>query len=255
LGIQEPITRFENSAVQPKTNTKSSPISSEKIFTMPGYYDKVAPSHRRGSSGNAQVGFAETLVTGVSRPLSTKEGLRVYYFERHCEKCERCYRPHSVFRRGRQLCSEGHELAIRVVELMFRLRSDGEIVSRSREEHQEIRVEIPAKYHHVVGLFRAIREGGGSFLEEERSYDRHYSVKERSPRSKSVPDPYRHREREPTRDLVIVEPSSPRRKRSSKEYRGSLYLADVRDQEHRDKREGRSRYEVYAPQWDPGYHR
>jgi hypothetical protein len=201
------------------------------------------------------VGFAESLVTGVSRPLSNDEHWKLYYFEDHSTKCDECFKPYAVHKEGRQLCSHGHELAIEVAELLFKLSADGEVYARSKLDGHEVRVEIPASYKNTVGLFKAIERSNHGFLKKRSSYDRNYLVQPRIslPRrhdDEDIPRPssgYKSRLAEPA---VLPLP----RKRSIKPHssvgkRGSVYEDDLYDMEEAARRERQTkyRYEVREP--------
>ena len=104
----------------------------------------------------ARITFAQTLVTGVSRQLTNDEHWTLYYFEDHASKCPSCYNPVAVNNSGRQLCDDGRLLACSAAALFFCLGEDGHVYAE-KEQQQLVRVEMPAKYEHVAGLFKAIQ--------------------------------------------------------------------------------------------------
>jgi hypothetical protein len=223
----------------------------------------------------AHVGFAASLVTGISRPLTNTEDWTLYYFEDHAQSCPACHNPYKVHKASKQLCDQGHQLAVDVADLLFRLRLDGEVYSRTQNESQEVRVEIPCKYLQVAQLFKAIQRSGRGFLKQTPSYDKHYYVGPRLAAARS-PDAAR-RPAAPaaasnTHKVRVVEPSlpttttsrssqhhhSPRRSGSSQRHhaelpvkvkRGSLYETDLLALEEARQRESRFQYtlEVREP--------
>jgi hypothetical protein len=127
----------------------------------------------------ARISFARTLVTGVTRQLTNDEHWTLYYFEDHASKCPSCYNPAAVHKSGRQLCDDGRELAYNVAALLFRLREDGHVYAE--EDEQFVRVEMPSKYEHVAGLFKAVQASRSDILARPRSMDAHYLVRPRIP--------------------------------------------------------------------------
>jgi hypothetical protein len=125
------------------------------------------------------ISFARTLVTGVSRQLNNEEHWTLFYFEQHASTCHACYNPAAVQKAGRQLCEEGRKLACTVAALLFRLCEDGHVYAE--EEEQFVRVEMPAKYEHVSGLFKAVQASRSNILVRPRSMDAHYPVRPRIP--------------------------------------------------------------------------
>lgn len=89
------------------------------------------------SAKNSRVGFADSLVTGISRPVNNEEHWILYYFEAHAAQCLYCETPLQVSTSGRQLCDEGHQLAIDVAELIFR-QKDGKVYSHVKDGEQEV---------------------------------------------------------------------------------------------------------------------
>jgi hypothetical protein len=126
-----------------------------------------------------RISFARALVTGVSRQLRANEHWTLYYFENHAATCSACYNPLAVQNKGRQLCDEGRSLACSVASLLFRLREDGHVYAK--EDHEYIRIEMPAKYEHVAALFKAIEASKNGILQRARSLDAHYPVQPRTP--------------------------------------------------------------------------
>lgn len=111
--------------------------------------------HRRPKS--PIVGFADGYVTSISRPVTNDEHWTLYYFEIHARNCKSCFDPLGVAKLERQFCSEGHELAVDVARLVF-LRKDVEVYSREKEDHKEVRVELPYDYSQCLGLLKAIQQ-------------------------------------------------------------------------------------------------
>lgn len=219
------------------------------------------------SAKNSRVDFADSLVTGISRPVNNEEHWILYYFEAHAAQCLYCETPLQVSTSGRQLCDEGHQLAIDVAELIFR-QKDGKVYSHVKDGEQEVRVEIPHGYEQTLSLLKAIQRASRNkerFL--PKSHDKHYSVGPRTPiipkTKRDSRDLPRSKEEnkpslKPRFDTVIVKPLSPRRPRrrepepqadSSKERskRGSLYGMDMGELEKAERREQRYNLEVRKP--------
>jgi len=203
-----------------------------------------------GFSAPTKVGFAATLVTGVSRPLRRQEHWTIYYFEKHAAKCRDCRNPDQVQKEGQQLCPEGFDYAADIADLLFKLRLDGEVYCTAPREGQAIRVEIPPDYHNVISLLKAFRRSGSGLIKESVSYDRNYPIGPRLARSDSVKEP-----REPVSPSLpyntkTFEPPSPprkiRRRRFSSERmsRGSLHELDERAQREADMRERLCQYDL-----------
>jgi len=204
----------------------------------------------------SKVGFAG--VTGISRPVNNEEHWTLYYFEAHAATCDSCVDPLRVSKSGRQLCDEGHQLAIDVAELIFFRRRDGEVYSHIQDEGQEVRVEMPHGYDQTLSLLKAIHRAlkkGDNFLQKPKSLDRTYFVGSRIPTDHSVK---RKEDRKPSPkphyDTLVVRPTSPQRPRrreresprdSLKESkRGSLYGMDMGELEKAEKRERQLRYNL-----------
>jgi hypothetical protein len=125
-----------------------------------------------------RISFASTPVTGVSRQPTNKEQWTLYYFEEHASKCSSCYNPQAVQKQGRALCDDGRRLATSVATLLFQLRADGHIYAK--EDHEFVRIEMPAKYEHVLGLFKAIAACNNGIMQRSACLDRHFPVSVRS---------------------------------------------------------------------------
>lgn len=216
------------------------------------------------SPKNSKVDFAVNCVTGVSRLVNNEEHWILYYFEAHAAQCRTCEEPLEVSRSGRQLCDEGHQLAIDVAKLIFR-QKDGKVYSHVKDHEQEVRVEIPHDFEQTLSLLKAIQRASKKkerFL--HKSHDKHYSVGSRTTTDHKAKRESRDHQRskeeiqpspKPQFDTVIVQPSSPRRPRrreddpqpeSSKDRskRGSLYGMDMGELEKAERREQRLRYNL-----------
>lgn len=216
------------------------------------------------SAKNPKVDFAHSVVTGISRPVNNEEHWTLYYFEAHAAQCRFCELPLQVATSGRQLCDEGHQLAIDVAELIFR-QKDGKVYSHVKDRGQEVRVEIPHGYEQTLSLLKAIQRASRKkerFL--HKSHDKHYSVGSRIPTGhKTKRDsrdlPWSKQETKPSPkpqfDTVIVQPLSPRRPRRrepepqpessvDRSRRGSLYGMDMGELEKAERREQRLRYNL-----------
>lgn len=217
--------------------------SPQTAFTMGGIRRRDSPISM-SSAKKPHVGFVDTLVTGVSRPLTNNEEWTLWYFESHAAKCGDCRHPYKVQAEGRKLCDKGFDRAYDVAKLLFRIRKDGSCYYMNKQEDQEVRVELPRDYAHVVGLLKAIERSKHTFLSRPKSYDRTYPVAPRLPRSGSVREP-----RAPAFPLYNTrtdEPLAPKSHRKSwvpsQEpswvRRGSLYANDqlaIEDQERRER--------------------
>lgn len=102
------------------------------------------------------VNFPVSPVTSICRPVSSEEHWALWHFEDHAVKCEACHDPYKVHKLGRQLCKTGHKLAQDVAAYIYQ-RKDGGHYSTMKENHMEVRVEIPPGYNECDGLFRAIQ--------------------------------------------------------------------------------------------------
>lgn len=216
------------------------------------------------SAKGSKVDFADTVVTGISRPVNNEEHWILYYFEAHAAQCRTCEDPLHVSRSGRQLCDEGHQLAVDVAQLIFR-QKDGKVYSHVKDREQEVRVEIPHGYEQTLSLLKAIQRASRKkerFL--HKSHDKHYSVGSRIPTDRKTKRESRDlawskEETKPSPkaqfDTLIVQPLSPRRPRrresdpqteSSKDQskRGSLYGMDMGELEKAERREQRLRYNL-----------
>jgi len=206
---------------------------------------------------SAKVGFAG--VTGISRPVSNEEHWSLYYFEAHAVQCEACRNPLTVSKEGRQLCDEGHRLAIDVAEFLVYLHKDGEVYSRVKEGEKEVRVEVPHDYSQTISLLRAINRAtrrGEKFSTKPHSLDRHYLVEPRISAEKSKrdhkdevkpPSPRQHYE------TIIREPKTPKPRNREREStndlvadskRGSLYGLDMGELEKAERLDYKLRYNV-----------
>jgi hypothetical protein len=126
-----------------------------------------------------KITFAKTLVTTVTRQLTNDEHWTLYYFEDHASQCPSCFNPAAVQKSGRQLCDEGRQLACDVASLLFRLSEDGHVFAA--EDEQLVRVEMPARYEHVAGLFKAVQASRSGILSRPRSIDVYSAAHPRIP--------------------------------------------------------------------------
>lgn len=222
-----------------------------------------SPTGVPSSPKSPKVGFADGFVTGISRPVNNDEHWTMYYFETHAAKCKSCFDPLVVSKTGKQLCSEGHELAFDVARLIFR-RKDGEVYSREKEDHREVRVELPHDYVQTLSLLKAIQrslKNGEAFI-KPKSHDKSYHVPDRRPRTPErfarTPEPaprYEVRIAEPSPEPVKVR-STPKRE-DAEDFpelkRGSLYGSDMIDLERAQKREVRAGVRYNTELREPSY--
>lgn len=218
---------------------------------MGGFKRHASPT---GVEPTAKVDFAG--VTGISRPVSNEEHWALYYFEAHAVQCDACVYPLTVSKEGRQLCDEGHGLAIEVAKYLIYLHKDGEVYSREREAEKEVRVEVPRDYKQTISLLKAINRAtrkGEKFLSKPRSLDRHYLVEprisaEKSKRKDEVSPPSMRQHY----DTVVREPKTPKKHRERESIndlvadskRGSLYDRDMGELEKAERRDEKLRYNV-----------
>jgi len=154
-----------------------------------------------------------------------------------------------------------------VADLLFRLRIDGEVYSRTQHELQEVRVEIPCKYVQIAQLFKAIQRSGHGFLKQAPSYDKHYYVAPRLPSTSTHTHDDARRPvtaaKSKTHNTRVVAPSLPTSRQQShhrsssrhhndhpvKVKRGSLYETDLLALEEAQHRESHFQYtlEVREP--------
>jgi len=211
--------------------------------------------HNSPTGVGPKVDFAG--VTGISRPVTSEEHWSLYYFEAHAVQCDACKDPLKVSKEGRQLCDEGHRLAIDVAGfLIFRHK---EIYSRVREGQKEVRVEVPHDYSQTLSLLEAINRAtraGDKFPMKPRSHDRKYLIESRLPVESSKRD-RKNDDRSPSPrhhyDTITREPKSPKPRHREREStydlvadskRGSLYGLDMGELEKAERRDQQLRYNV-----------
>lgn len=252
------------------TTSKTAPLSPTSLSpqfhfssTMGAGRRHDSPTGVPSSPKSPKVGFAEGLVTSISRPVNNEEHWTLYYFETHAVKCKSCFEPLTVAKTGRQLCSVGHELAVDVARLVFR-RKDGAVYSREKEDHKEVRVELPHDYKQCLSLLKAIQrslKNGERFI-KPKSHDRTYFVAERRPRTPErfarTPEPaprYETRTAEPSLEPAKMRPTS--RRDDADDFaglkRGSLYGSDMDDLERAQLREARAGLRFNVEVREPSY--
>lgn len=203
---------------------------------MPSFARKASP----GSPQSPKIAhFEDQPVASFSRPVTIEEHWALWYFEDHAVKCPACYNPYTVHKSDKQLCKTGHQLAQNVAVYLY--RKDGETYSKFKEHQKRVRVEIPAGFHQAFDLLKAIERAirhRQRFISMDRSYPitpRQFPVhvEQSAPRVRTPSPGYHHHRRS-----AVIESSSSTNKR------GSLYLADVKEQRERQRREASVPYKV-----------
>ncbi|KAF2716849.1 hypothetical protein K431DRAFT_234497 [Polychaeton citri CBS 116435] len=208
-----------------------------------------------------------------SRPLSPTESWSLYHFECHARTCRECYNPYDVYRKGHQLCTQGHALAQDVAIHVY--YKEGDIYGQS---DKLVRVELPHKYDQA----RSLLKGMDHYLNRRRtspviSYDKAYPIQRRaSPQRKEAKsdvviepgrsdrkdkraDVQKPKQKSKYRTIVIQddnddsESQRPAKRGDDDEQRGSLYRKDqerrrreayrveVREPDQKDSSQGRRR--------------
>ncbi|KAI9712793.1 MAG: hypothetical protein M1820_001415 [Bogoriella megaspora] len=128
------------------------PSSSRHISPVPTR--EIRPS--KDASPPRAVRFnSDTPVTGVSRPMASSEAWAMYNFEGHAQRCSSCYRPYEVHKNKGSLCEIGHALAKSVAAQLYKDKK-GVVFSRTKEDDQEVHVEVNEGFEHGLGLLKAI---------------------------------------------------------------------------------------------------
>ncbi|KAK3711444.1 hypothetical protein LTR37_009623 [Vermiconidia calcicola] len=180
----------------------------------------IAPSSPPASPNSKKARFANTLVDGVTRPLTSTEAWSLYYFETHARQCRDCYDPVGVYLKGAQLCANGHALALDVAEHVY--HRAGEVYSNKKtEDHKQVRVELPLGYDQTRGLLKSMDRAlrSTSRTVPVISYDPTYPVSARR-----RPSPERERRRyEDERKEVVVEPARSERSQRRSSHKPKRY--------------------------------
>ena len=181
-----------------------------------------------------QVGFAPIPVT-YSRLPHDDELYVMKAFARHASHCSSCAHPYEVHRKGGSFCSKGHQRALDVTQYV--LNKAGQSFSVvDLDGNRRVQMEIPADCAVIRELLKALERG----LRLRRkvpitSYDETYHV---APRV-IQPIVEHRRPQEPrsvrTPIIEIRTPPSSRREKHSHSGRGSLYEADMKERERRNK--------------------
>jgi hypothetical protein len=216
----------------------------------------LAPS----SPGSPKAVRFEPSTKAKARALTLTEAWSLYHFETHARQCTHCYNPNDALREGRRLCATGDSLAQDVAEHVYRV--EGNIYSRTKENHKLVQVELPSQYTQVPQLLR-VREKAARTSHRTvpiiHSYDTTYPVSahrltpeardEYQEATRVIIEPnrsdgksHRRSKHKSTRyKTVVVEddleetarrqttPTTP----TMNERRGSLYYDDIQRQERR----------------------
>jgi hypothetical protein len=159
--IETAIFEPHRAAVQVSFKTTIKKTRIPHLAALPKPTSEPAPPKSRK---DLRITFADPVVTAAFRPLTNAEEWTLYFFEKHATKCTHCHNPYKVYKANKTLCQAGYELCADVADLPFHISKDGVIFSRRPYESHEVRVEIPAGYVQVMGLFKAIQRSGLGFL-------------------------------------------------------------------------------------------
>lgn len=172
-----------------------------------------------------KVHFSSTssIVTGVSRPLTSEEAWLLYDFETHCRSCPHCQSPYKRWQAGAPLCHHGRHLANLVAETIY-MQND-EVFERYSKHRKPMRVEIPYTYTYLREQLHVM---------EEISILRHAYERESRPKVRIHNDDHRHKDTHRRSDSteVVIEAG-----RSDKHRRKERYRQDEpHEQKYHDRR-------------------
>ena len=122
-----------------------------------------------------QVGFAPIPAT-YSRLPYDDEAYVMRAFAKHTSHCAQCAHPYEVHRKGKTLCSKGHQRALDVAQYVFTKAGHAFSVV-DLEANKRIQVEIPSDCASVRELLKAMESG--LRLRQPKpsiSYDKNYYV-------------------------------------------------------------------------------
>ncbi|KAF1813394.1 hypothetical protein P152DRAFT_317294 [Eremomyces bilateralis CBS 781.70] len=245
--------------------------SFRRLSTAQGLGISSSQSSDKSSPSSPKPRFADAVVSTIARPLTNEEHWALYYFESHARTCTRCYNPYAVQKRKDRLCSEGHLLA-QNLSLYLTQGHDGHIRSASRTEQSEkvdggyadVWVEIPRGFENALGLLKAI-ERSMRHREKFVAFEKAHT----SPRKEkhAVKEPViHHTKHSKSYHTVTAEPEIvewPRHERETTEEatpvikpsnRGSLYEADMRARQERERKEQQLPYRVELREPRAGRH-
>lgn len=132
----------------------SQQLDVQEIFPNSTANVNIAPFVRPGSPSTRKSRFALATSEPPSRPLTSVEAWSLYHFEIHARECKECYGPLEVHQRGKRLCDAGDALARDVVRYIY--YRNGEIYSKTSNDHKLVRVELRPNYTQTCGLLRAV---------------------------------------------------------------------------------------------------
>jgi hypothetical protein len=118
----------------------------------------------------------------VSRLPKESEETALQRFSAHSDHCRHCATPYDTMIRGGQLCERGHMYAVEVARQVY--EHAGRVYSMTERTDGRVPVQIECSRNAGAAreLLRAI-EHGARLRAPTPSYDRHYYVQPRQPRS------------------------------------------------------------------------
>ena len=208
-------------------------------------------------SAARQVDFAPVPAT-YSRLPHDDELYVMKAFTRHASHCSTCVHPYDVHRKGGSLCSKGNQRALDVTQYIFN-RAGQSFSVVDLEGDRRVQMEIPADCAVVRELLKALERG--LRLRRKVPATGHDETKRAPP--KVIQPTFEHRRPQEPRYIrkpileTAISPSS-RREKHSHSGRGSLYEADMKERERRNKRPAYysvgSRGVLPVPAKDDGYY-
>lgn len=150
-------------------------------------------------------------------------------FTRHASHCSTCAHPYETHRKGDELCSKGHQLALDVAQYVF-IKAGQTFSTVDLDDNRRVQLKIPANCSVVQELLKAMERG--LRLRQKVSvisFDKTYHIQS-------------------GRVMKNTLPPSSRPEKHSHSDRGSLYDADVKERERRPKRS-----DYYGEMRNPGY--
>lgn len=105
-----------------------------------------------------EVRFSDTssIVTGVSRPLTSEEAWLLFHFETHARECRQCICPYKRWQAGAPLCHKGNSLSNRIAETIYMHK--GKVFERYTHFRRPSQVEIPYTYTYLREQLRVLEE-------------------------------------------------------------------------------------------------
>ncbi|KAI5196846.1 hypothetical protein E4T42_02011 [Aureobasidium subglaciale] len=201
----------------------------------------AAPAVQPSSPPSPRVRFSDSssIVTSVSRPLSSEEAWLLYDFETHCRDCRQCISPYKRWQAGAPLCHKGTHMSKRVAEAIYMQK--GKIFERYTRHKKPSQVEVPHTYTYLREQLLVM---------EEASAIRHARQQEEQRPSVKIHNDSHRRNDEPRRssstEVVIEAGRSTNDQRRRDKYRQD----EPRESRYHDQdREHRHGYKVHRSEY------